>query len=303
MESQGTVLIANNVFMILTGVFGFLLIVALGIMFFISRKSQRVMQSLLDIMLRPESARVGDAVRVLNTIMATEMAKIEASFKTVCDTLNAHIDRANELKNQLGDQNEKLVSIADDATRKLAQMSDRLDNTLGGLNAIVDSKSWGDVTSASDRFSANINELLSKIDTTTANTTADIAQIQGQIESWVTTSDELSERIKSEFESNATQMADITEKSATMQQQLSELAQTTTDGFNNVKNASEEYGDVMAKNNEMLDNHLNKLDAFAKQSKKNLASQTNTITNTANVVAGQVRLTVTPYAIDRKSVG
>ena len=298
MESQGTVLIANNVFMILTGVFGFLLIVALGIMFFISRKSQRVMQSLLDIMLRPESARVGDAVRVLNTIMATEMAKIEASFKTVCDTLNAHIDRANELKNQLGDQNEKLVSIADDATRKLAQMSDRLDNTLGGLNAIVDSKSWGDVTSASDRFSANINELLSKIDTTTANTTADIAQIQGQIESWVTTSDELSERIKSEFESNATQMADITEKSATMQQQLSELAQTTTDGFNNVKNASEEYGDVMAKNNEMLDNHLNKLDAFAKQSKKNLASQTNTITNTANVVAGQVRLTET--SIDKQ---
>ena len=40
----------------------------------------------------------------------------------------------------------------------------------------------------------------------------------------------------------------------------------------------------------MLDGHLDKLAEFSKQSKKQLTSQMNTLTNTANVVAGQVRL-------------
>ena len=63
--------------MFISGGLGLLLVIALGMLFFISRKSQHVMQSMLDIMLRPESARVGDATRVLNTIMSEEIAKIE----------------------------------------------------------------------------------------------------------------------------------------------------------------------------------------------------------------------------------
>lgn len=293
MEGQQTMILANNIILIIGGGLGFLLLIALGMLFFISRKSQRVMQSMLDIMLRPESARVGDATRVLNTIMAEEITKIEKNFHIMCDTLNSQIAHANELKAQLTDQNDKLVAVADDATKKLVQMSDRLDNALGGLNAIVDSKSWNDVTSASDRFARTVNELLDNINTTTANTTARISDVNQQIDSWVTANTELNDKLNAEFESNATQMNDISEKITTMQQQLESLAQSTADGFTNVKTSSAEYTDVMAKNNEMLDTHLAKLDAFAKQSKKQLASQTNTITNTANVVAGQVRLTET----------
>ena len=298
MEAQQTVFIANNVLMLISGGMGLLLIIALAMLFLVSRKSQRVMQSMLDIMLRPESARIGDATRVLNTIMAEEIAKIEGNFRTMCNTLAGQIAHADELKKQLGDQNEKLLTLADAATKKLAQMSDRLDNTLGGLQGVVDSKSWDDVTHASDRFSATVNDLLNRIDKTTQDTTADVAQIQTQIDSWIATSNELSQHLKDEFESNATQLNDITEKSNALQQQLSDMAQSTADGFNKVQTSSAEYNDVMVKNNEMLDMHLSKLDAFTKQSKKQLASQTNTITNTANVVAGQVRLTET--SIDKQ---
>ena len=293
MEGQQTMILANNILIFIAGGLGFLLLIALGMLFFISRKSQRVMQSMLDIMLRPESARVGDATRVLNTIMSQDIAKIEQNFKSMCDTLNEQITHANELKGLLTEQNEKLITTADEATRKLAQMSDRLDNTLGGLQTIVNSQSWNDVTSASDRFSTNVNELLTNIDKTTQNSTDRAAQIQGQIDSWVATSDELSQRLDNGFESNAAQMQDLTEKATNLQQQLESLSQSTVDGFTNVQTASSEYTSVMEKNNDMLDNHLNKLDAFTKQSKKQLASQTNTITNTANVVAGQVRLTET----------
>ena len=178
MEGQGTVLLASNFWLYFTGAVGILLILALGVLFFVSRKSQRVMQSMLDIMLRPESANVSDAVRVLNKIMADEITKIEHNFKIMCDTLNGQIAQANELKNQLTDQNEKLLSTADDATKKLVQMSGRLDNTLDGLNAVVSSKSWEDTTTASEKFSASVNELLSKIDKTNQDTTTAVSQIQ-----------------------------------------------------------------------------------------------------------------------------
>ena len=48
---------------------GFLLFINLVCLFFVSRKSQRVMQSLLEIMTHPEQAKVQDAVRVLQIIL------------------------------------------------------------------------------------------------------------------------------------------------------------------------------------------------------------------------------------------
>ena len=291
MEGQGAMFLANNVILYIAGGLGLLLLISLGLVFGISRKSQRTMQSLLDLLLRPESIRVQDASRVLQSVLANEIIKIESGFKTMCDTMNAQIDRANELKKQLGEQNDKLIATADDATKKLVQMSGRLDNTLGGLHSIVDSQGWGHVTETVDKFTTGVNELLLKIDTTTHDTTDKVVQIQSQIDAWIVSGQELNQRLNEEYESNATQLQDITEKTTIMRDKLAEMAQSTVDGFNNVRNASTDYADIMSKNNNMLDEHLNKMDAFSKQSKKLLTSQTNTIMNTANVVSGQVRLT------------
>lgn len=46
----------------------------------------------------------------------------------------------------------------------------------------------------------------------------------------------------------------------------------------------------MIRNDRLLDGYLDKMETFSKQSKKQLTSQMNTLTNTANVVGGQVRL-------------
>lgn len=290
MEGQGAMFLANNFVFYIIGGMGLLLLILLGMLFMVSRKSQHVMQSLLDILLHPESVRVQDASRVLQSVLAGEITKIESGFKTMCDTLNGQIAHANELKQQLTEQNDKLLATADDATKKMVQMSSRLDNTLGGLQSVVDSKSWEYVTNASDKFMATVNELLAKIDTTTKSTTDQVAQIQSQIDSWVASGNELNQKLHDEFETNATQMQDLTEKTDIMRDKLDEMSQHVVDGFNNVKTASSDYADIMSKNNEMLDGHLGKMDVFNKQSKKSLTNQTNTIMNTANVVSGQVRL-------------
>lgn len=283
----------SQVIIIISSVLGGLLAIALGVVFFVSRRSQRVMESLLQLMTNPQRAQVADAARVLETILAGEIAKIESSFQTMRDTLNAQIATAEEMKNNLGVQNEKLVELADDATKKVAVMSQRLENTVLGLQNVVISAGWVDVQNTTDKFNTTVNELLAKIDTTTHNTTERIGTIQSQIDGWIATSETLDNNLKNEFAVNDEQMKNLAAQSENMQQKLSELSSSVADGFTNVKTAATDYETLMTNNDKLLDSHLEKMDAFSKQTKKQLTAQMNTLTNTANVVGGQVRLAET----------
>ncbi len=280
----------TQILLIGAGVLCGMLAIALGILFFVSRRSQHVMESLLQLMTQPDRARVADASRVLQTILADEIAKIESSFQTMRDTLNAQIASANELKQELTVQNEKLVTTADEATKKVALMSQRLDNTVLGLHNIVSSGGWTDVQNTTDNFSTTVNALLTQIDTTSTATAEQIANIQSQIDAWVATSETLGQNLKDAYNANDEQMNHLGQQSDAVQQQLQTLAQSVTDGFNNVKTAAADYETVMTNNDKLLNDHLAKMDTFSKQSKKQLTSQMNSLTNTSNAVGGQVRL-------------
>ncbi len=272
------------------GILGGLLVMALFFLFFVSRKSQKVMQSMLTIMTKPERAKITDATRVLNTLLADEIYKIEQSFQTMRDTLNAQIASADELRKILTTQNEQLVTTANEATKQISNMSGRLDNTVSGLGQIVESQSWANVEQSADRFSSTVNDLLGRIDKTTQDTTEQILKIQSQIDTWNEGEKILAEQLQTIFNTNAEQMKNITTESNVMQEKLTELAKSVSDGFDNVKSSAANYEDIMLRNDRMLDGHLDKLAEFSKQSKKQLTNQMNTLTNTANVVAGHIRL-------------
>ena len=280
----------TQILLIGAGVLCGMLAITLGVLFFVSRRSQRVMESLLQLMTQPDRARVADASRVLQTILADEIAKIESSFQTMRDTLNAQIASANELKQELTVQNDKLVATADEATKKVVLMSQRLDNTVLGLHNIVSSGGWTDIQNTTDNFRTTVNTLLTQIDTTSAATTEQISTIQSQIDGWVATSETLGQNLKDAYNTNDEQMKNLAQQSDAMQQQLQTLAQSVADGFNNVKATAADYETVMANNDKLLNDHLTKMDTFSKQSKKQLTSQMNSLTNTSNAVGGQVRL-------------
>lgn len=280
----------TQILLIGAGVLCGMLAITLGVLFFVSRRSQRVMESLLQLMTQPDRARVTDASRVLQTILADEIAKIESSFQTMRDTLNAQIASANELKQELTVQNDKLVTTADEATKKVVLMSQRLDNTVLGLHNIVSSGGWTDIQNTTDDFRTTVNTLLTQIDTTAAATAEQISTIQSQIDGWVATSETLGQNLKDAYNTNDEQMKNLAQQSDTMQQQLQTLAQSVADGFNNIKTTAADYETVMANNDKLLNDHLTKMDTFSKQSKKQLTSQMNSLTNTSNAVGGQVRL-------------
>ncbi len=289
----------SQILIIGNGILGGMLVAVLIGLFVISRKSQKVMKSLLTIMTEPERVKISDASRVLATILSDEIAKIEQSFQTMRDTLNSQIDSVNNLNDMLTRQNEQLVMTADEATKKIANMSGRLDNTVSGLGEIVASDSWKDVEDSTDRFSSTVNELLSNINATSQNTTQQTAQIQEQIDAWLESGKTLSENLQNEFNFNADQMKNLTAESEVLQSKLTELTKSTAGGFDLVKETAANYEDVLKGNNKQLDAFLEKLDNFGKQSKKQLTSQMNTLTSTANVVAGQSQLVET--SIEKQS--
>ena len=249
-------------YIILVSVLGGLLVIALGVLFFVSRRSQKVMQSVLEIMTRPERARVQDAVRVLNSILADEIIKLESSFQVIRDELNGQIAVAKELNQQLAEQNNRLVETADDATKKIAVMAQRLDNTVGDLTGVVQSGGWQDIGVITERFSTTVNELLAKIDTTSQETTERVATIQNNIDQWILAGDTLNQKLTSDFDSSVEQMKNLNTECESMQQKLESLSTSVADGFENVKTSAQNYEDVMDNTNKALDEHLVKMDTF-----------------------------------------
>jgi methyl-accepting chemotaxis protein len=282
--------IMNQTLLIVSLSLGFLLFVALVFVFFISRKSQRVMESLLEIMTNPEQAKIQDATRVLQLLLKDEINKIDANFKSMGNTLNVQIQKTEQIKDNLSTQNDRLVELANDATKKIANMSQRLENTTNGLQTIVNSGSWQDVQHITDSFSANMEVLLNKISDTTATTTEKSGQISEQINQCIENEKQISQQLQSSFDANNENMNNITNAAGQLQQQLTDLSANVTDGFNNVKSASSEYDETMHQNDKLLNDYLTKLSEFTKRTSKELIKQANTLTETANIVASAVRL-------------
>lgn len=280
----------NQTLVIISLILGCLLFVNMIVLFFISRKSQQVMRSLLEIMTHPEQAKIKDASRVLQTILKDEINKIGDNFKSMSETLQNQIDHTNEIKNVLGEQNEKLVATANEATQKIAQMSQRLDNTVTGLNGIVSSDSWGDVQHTTDNFSATVETLLNKISDTSNTTTENATRVQEQIQQCIENEQQISEQLNNHFNSNVENMNKLTESGNALQQQLTDLSTCVTSGFENVHNASTNYDETMHQNDKLLSDYLTKLSEFTKSAEKELTKQLNAMTNAANVVNANVRL-------------
>ena len=288
----------NQTLLIIISSLGFLLFINLICLFFISRKSQQVMRSLLEIMVHPENAKIADASRVLQTILKDEINKIDNNFKIMASQLQEQIKHTEEIKSVLGEQNDKLVATADNAVKQISTMSQRLDNTVDGLGNIVASSGWTDVQHTTDQFSATLEELLNKISATSATTTERATQITEQINQSLDAERQINEQLQNSFVSNTENMDKLTTSASTLQQQLNDLNINVANGFENVTKSSQQYDETMHNNDKLLNDYLTKFAEFTKRANKELTRQVNTMTETANVVGANIRLAET--SIDKQ---
>jgi len=260
------------------------------LMYLVSRRSNKVTESLVLLMTRPERAKVQDAARVLQTIMADEIEKIESNFKSMSDLMMKQIERADNLHLQLGEKNAKMIATADESARKISVMNYRLENMLSGFDKIVNSNEWASLDKAADKFQHRINDLLNKVDSQAQDTVERTREIQTHIDSWVDSGKRLSGQLQSDFETNTGQMNSMIVESDAMKEALEKLSASVAAGFEKVRSESTGYKDVMTENEKLLGSQLEKLDAFTKQSRTLLATQVNGLTDTASSVGAQIRL-------------
>ena len=280
----------NNVFVIVGASIMGLAFIAMIMLFFILRKSQRIMESVVSIMTEPSRAHISDATRILQVIMADEIKRIAACFQSMQTTMNSQIADVQKLREELEKRNQELVGTANDAIQRVVQMTGRMDNTISGLTQVVNSENWDNVTNTTEKFAQTVGETLAKITETTNDSTDKIAQIDTKIAQWTDASANLGNQLNAAFESNTEQFQKMTEDANTIQGQISELTKTSLDGFAQIKESANNYEDTLSENNKIINAYLTKLDTFGKQSKKQLTAQMNTLTNTANVVGAQVLL-------------
>ena len=294
---QGEI-VMNQILVITALSLGVLLFINLICLFFVSRKSQQIMQSLLEIMTHPEQAKVHDATLVLQTILKDEISKIDDNFKKMANKLHEQIVHTEEIKKNLGEQNDKMVATADEAVKKIATMSQRLDNTVEGLNGIVASAGWSDVQHSVDNFSATTESLLNRISETTTKTTEYSTKLQEQIAQSLDIERQISEQLQSTFTTNSENMEKLTATAGSLQHQLTDLATSVTAGFDSVTKSSATYNENMHQNDKLLSDYLTKMSEFTKHANKELTRQVNTMTETANVVGANIRLAET--SIDKQ---
>ena len=267
-----------------------LLFVALICLFFISRKSQRVMNSLLEIMTNPEQAKIQDATRVLGIILKDEINKIDNNFKAMANELQNQIKHTEQIQNVLTEQNNTIATTAEESTRKISMMAQRLDNTIEGLKAIVSSSNWQDVQQTTDNFSAVTDGLLTRIESTSKSTSEKAEKIQEQITQLLDSERTANEQLQTSFQNNTTSMEKMGATTSDFQQKLNELTTSVATGFENVTKSSTEYDENMKNNDKLLNDYLTKLADFTKHADKELTHQVNKITETANVVGANIRL-------------
>jgi len=269
---------------------GGLLVLLVFALFFVSYRAHKVTKSLLTIMTQPERAKIQDASRVLQKIMSGEMEKITACFTTIHNSLRDQIVQAENLQQELTARNDALVNLTEDAVKKTSQTAGRLENTVSGLQNIVESAEWNNIQNTTDGFLNGVSQVLENINAATSDSTTKLSQIEESMNKWNMDSKVLQEELEKSFNTNMEQFQNLSTESDNMKTQISTLAETTANTFSNVKNAAKDYEDIMENNTKILTSYLIKLKDFSNTSKKQLTGQMNTLSNTANVVGTQVLL-------------
>jgi methyl-accepting chemotaxis protein len=284
------IMAADKIFLIVFIISSVLLVAGAIAMMLAARKSQRVTGSLLLLLTRPERAKVQDAARVLQVILAGEIEKIESNFKSMSDTLSAQVARAEDLRKELGEHNGQLVGTADEAARKILVMNQRLENMLGGFTKIVESHEWSELDSAADKFQNRINDLLNKVDSTAQDTIERTRGLQGHIDGWIESGKKMTAQLQTDMENNTSHMNSMVVESDAMREKLEALAKSVAEGFDGIKSGAGTYESTISENDRLLSAQIEKLEEWTNQSKQTLSAQINGLTNTANSVGAQIRL-------------
>ncbi len=277
-------------FIILAAVFGLGMFGVLIALFMVSRKSQKTMQSMLTFINRPEKAKIYDASRVMGSIVGNEIEKIGALFKMAENNLGGQVKSVEKLKDDMTAENDRFIKNSDEIIKKISQMSQRMENTVNGLESVVASNGWKDVEKSTEGFYERISGVMERVDTTSCDIIERTTKLQTVMEKWLKDGEKLFNLLDSNSDKSMDKMGKLNQQADIANEKIGGMAKTIVDGFNYIKEGATDYAKVLKNNSQTINDHTKQIEAMAKKSKSTLISQVNALEGAANTAESYIQL-------------
>lgn len=267
-----------------------LLIAMLPILFFQARRAERVLRSMQKLLLEPDRSKLNDAKDLVNSVMDDAVSKITDNFTSHITVLTQHVARAEAMEKKLSVDNKMLVSTADIAFERIANMTRTLENLIGNMLQILENPQWKNVLLASDNFNNGVNNLIKELDQK-SNSIVDLtAKLNKNIVQWSDNGQKLSDELQQNIADNTDKMNTMSIAVRGFKDELSSLQHSVTTDFENVKLSSQGIENILSDNEKLLAHQLGNMQSFTEQARKLLQQQVNTMADTANRIGTDIRL-------------
>jgi hypothetical protein len=222
--------------------------------------------------------------------MDEAISKITDNFADHITVLTQHITRAEAMEKKLSVDNKILVSTADIAFERIANMTRTLENLIGNMLQILENPQWKNVLLASENFNDGVNNLIKELDQK-SNSIVDLTgKLNKNIVQWSDNGLKLSDELQQNIADNTDKMNTMSIAVRGFKDELSALQHSVTSDFENVKLSSQGIENILGDNEKLLAHQLCNMQSFTEQARKLLQQQVNTMADTANRVGTDIRL-------------
>ena len=267
-----------------------LLVAMLPLVWLQSRRAERVMRAMQSLLLEPNRAKLSDARAVIERVMDGAASKIAGIFNSIAAVLAQQISRAETLEKKLGVENKMLVSTADNAALKIADMARALENLVGNLTEIIGRPEWKSVQDASDKFNSGANILLKELEHKANGINRASAELAAGVGAWSESGRRLSDELERHIQGNTEQMNLMSVSARGLKAELAGLQAAVIQDFENVRVSGRGIEGILANNEKLLSHQLEKMESFTDQAKKLLQAQGNSMADASAKIGTDIRL-------------
>jgi gas vesicle protein len=267
-----------------------LLVAMLPLLFFQNRRTERVARSMQNLLLAPSRAKVTDAKNMLSGVLDDAVRKISETFEGMTNVLNQQIARADTLEKKLGVQNKMLVSTADVASERIANMTKTLENLIGNLSDIVRQPRWEDVRKISEGFNDGVEKLMKELESRSEIIVGLSSDLNSGVAKWSESGRRFSDELQQNIADNTDKINMMSIAVKGMNDELSSLQRSVVSDFESVRRSSGGVEGVLANSEKLLARQLENMENFTGQARKLLQTQVNVMADTASKVGTEIRL-------------
>ncbi|MDR2685347.1 MAG: hypothetical protein LBB23_01075 [Rickettsiales bacterium] len=280
-----------NPMFILVSVVAVILCATLIFAIFAMVRSSKTSRNLARILAEPSLVKMDELRNLVSGLTSSHLAAMSTAVNKMSQAIELQTTRAQQIGDTLDRENVRLVQTANAAAERLTGITTLLDARLTQFYKVVNSDQWKNLAESSHEFNENVGNLMSRAEELSIDISDRVSGVRQVVAEWSDETAKLSSALSANLEGNTVQMNSFAVESDAASKRLSALLDDTAEKFARVKSESSGLEELLGRNANLVDAHLEKISSVARESKHILDQQLGAIINTASAAGSQVRLT------------